>query len=321
DRRFQHAADLKVTLEELKEESDSGRLTLAPARSPVETRNLSRLVLPAALLLLTAASVWLWWTPRPNTTVVRPLTRLTSNGISFSPAISADGKLLAFLSSVSGSNPDIWVQQIGGGKAIQVTRGVEGASSPVFSPDGTQIAYAANGSIYEVPALGGESRLITSDGFGPIYTIDSSTIIFVRAVQGWFHLFKVPRIGGTPVSIQTEAGLLSVPVLSPDGTELLALASRPGQQEQDFKRWWTIPIAGGKLAEITPPLPLLPIESQAPEPLVWTMPDKGSRQQWIIFRRSSGDTDNLFRVGIRSDGKLTSDPEQLTHTTGFSNYA
>jgi Tol biopolymer transport system component len=99
------------------------------------------------------------------------------------------------------------------------------------------------------------------------------------------------------------------------------MVSRDGRTP-DFKTWWTISIPGGKLAEVSPPLSLLPGEAGVlPEPLAWTITDKVSRQQWVIFGRPTGDTYNLFRVAIGSSGKLTSDPEQLTFTTGFSNYA
>ena len=181
ERRFQHMADLKVALEELKEESDSGKLTPAQPVAQARNRTWIAIGLSAALVLLSVIAAWLWWHSKPGKTVVRPLTRLTSNGVSFSPAISPDGKLLAYLSSSSGPNPDIWVQQIGGGKAIQITHEKDGASSPVFSPDGTQIAYAARGGIYEVPALGGDARLITSDGLSPLYSGENgSTIVFTR---------------------------------------------------------------------------------------------------------------------------------------------
>jgi serine/threonine protein kinase len=318
DRRFQHMADLRVALEELKEESDSGKLTPAAALTPVRRRNWLALGLSAALVLLFAAAGWFWWHAKPGKTAERSLTRLTSNGVSINPAISPDGKLLVYQSTIGGPNPDIWVQQIGGGKAIQVTHEKEGAYSPVFSPDGTQIAYMSHGGIYEVPALGGDPRLIIGDGFVPRYTPDGSTILFIRVVEGWAHLFTVPRMGGTPVAIlQPEVRFASIPIVSPDGSKFLALTYRNGRREQDLKQWWMISIPGGKLEEVAPPS-LLPGETNAPPPLAWMMPDKNSRKQWIIFGRSTGDTYNLFRVAITSDGKVTSDREQLTFTTGHS---
>ncbi|HVN78204.1 MAG TPA: protein kinase [Terriglobia bacterium] len=315
DRRFQHMADLKVALEELKEESDSGKLTLAPTPR-MRSRSWLALGLIAAVVLLAALSSWFWWHSKPGKPAERSLTRLTSNGVSFGPSISADGKLLAYMSSATGPNPDIWVQQIGGGKAIQVTHEKEGASSPIFSPDGTQIAYVSHGDIYEIPALGGDARLIASDGLGPLYTRDGSSIVFARGIEALRRLFTVPRTGGTPVTIHPEMGLGSIPIVSPDGSKVLALASRSGRQDQDLKRWWMISISGGKLEEVVAPT-LLPGENRAPAPLVWML-DPNSGYQGVIFSRATGDTNNLFRVAMTSDGKVTSDPEQLTFATGFA---
>ena len=315
-RRFQNIADLKVALKELKDESDSG--TLTPAPSAVSTRNRSRLVLSlsAAFVVLAAAAGWFWWHSKPVKTAVRPLTRLTSNGVSSFPAISPDGKMVAYLSSAAGPNPDIWVQQIGGGQAIQITHEKEGVSWVVFSPDGTQIAYTSHGDVYEVPALGGDSRLVARDGVLPLYTPDASAILFLREQKGDNYLFTVPRLGGTPAIIHPGIRLASYPLFSPDGSQVLAMAYHAGRVVEDIKRWWMIPIHGGNLTEVAPP-PLLPGETFAPEPTA-RMLDKNSGRQWIIFGRSTGDTYSLFRVAISRDGKVTSDPEQLTSTTGSS---
>ncbi|MGA7410698.1 MAG: protein kinase, partial [Bryobacteraceae bacterium] len=180
EHRFQHMADVRVALEELKEESDSGKLTPAqPARAPRSRKGLlSGLI--AALILLAGAGGWLWWHSRPAKALPRALTRLTFNGVSVNPSISRDGKLLAYQATIGGPSPEIWVQQIGGGKAIQITREKEGALYPAFSPDGTQIAYQSHGDIFEVAALGGDTRLITSDGLYPAYASEGSAIVFRR---------------------------------------------------------------------------------------------------------------------------------------------
>ena len=190
ERRFQTMGDLRVALEELKDESDSGKLT--PARTARATRGRPWWVygLGAALVLLVAAGGWLWRRSQPAKTVAHALTRLTFNGVSMSPAISPDGKLLAYQATIGGPNPDIRVQQIGGGKAIQITHEKDGAFTPAFSPDGTQIAYQSRNSIYEVTALGGDVRLITNDGGSPqvcFGRVDRSFLAQKWAFRSSFH--------------------------------------------------------------------------------------------------------------------------------------
>src|SRR5262249_10866973 len=177
--------------------------------------------------------------------------------------------------------------------AIQITHEKEGASSPVFSPDGTQIVYAARGGIYEVPALGGDARLITNDGTGPSYSPNGSTIVFLRVSQVTYGLFSVPRMGGTIVRIYPEVSIGGAPVVSPDGTRVLSLAIRSGHLSQDQRLWWIIPLSGGKLQEVVPP-PLLAGESRPPAPSAWIALDRDLGRQWVIFVRSIGDTQNLF---------------------------
>jgi serine/threonine protein kinase/Tol biopolymer transport system component len=313
ERRFQHMADLKVALEELKEESDSGKLATVQLPGAIRGRKTTIYGLSAAVLLLAVAGSALWRSSRPQKPVQRVFTRLTANGVSFGPTISPDGKMFAYLSLVGGPNPDIWVQQIAGGQPIQITHEKEGASFPVFSPDGTEIAYGAHGDIYEVSALGGDSRLVAADGVGPLYAAGGSLILFIRMQEGWYHLFAVPRMGGTPFVIQPEARLVRSPVVSPDGSMVLALMSRDGRDEQDLARWWTISIPAGKLGEVTPPS--LQGSSYAPTPFAW-MRDKDSGRQWVVFGRQGGHSSDLFRVAVNGDGKMSSEPEQIVAAMG-----
>src|SRR5262249_6167581 len=86
ERRFQHMDDLKIALEELKEESTiSGRLAsgvLIPARPRAKQRRqmLALLLSAVGVVLLLGVGAILWWERKPAPTAPRPvLTRLTSD--------------------------------------------------------------------------------------------------------------------------------------------------------------------------------------------------------------------------------------------------
>jgi dipeptidyl aminopeptidase/acylaminoacyl peptidase len=192
-----------------------------PAAVLAKKRGWLALGLSAGVILLAAISAWFWTHSVPAKTAGRSLTRLTTNGTSFNPAISHDGKMIAYAAAVGGFNKDIWVQQVAGGKAIQITHEKEGAVAPAFSPDGSQIAYESHGGIYEMPALGGDARLIISDGFSPSYTPDGSNVLFVTFVQRSAGLWTVPLMGGTPVAVRPELPILSY-LPSPNGKRVLA---------------------------------------------------------------------------------------------------
>ncbi len=133
-RRFQHMDDVKIALDELKEESQSGVWARKPRRRYLKP-------LPAAgvvLLLAAAGALVSWWRMRaPDQGPV--LTRLTSDtGLTTTPAISRDGKLLAYASDRSGEgNTDIWVRQIGSeetrsGRDLRLTHDPADDSAPSF---------------------------------------------------------------------------------------------------------------------------------------------------------------------------------------------
>jgi hypothetical protein len=168
-RRYQHMDELKLALEELKEESESGKL---PAAAPPRPHVYWWAVPVAAALVALAAGV-IWWLARsPKSSPAPVLTRLSSDsGLTTDPALSADGKLVAYASDRSGEGHlDIWVRQVGGGEPMRLTRGPADNPQPAFSPDGTQIAFRsgeAGGGISVVSTLGGTARRIAPEGQRP----------------------------------------------------------------------------------------------------------------------------------------------------------
>src|SRR5262249_6888639 len=98
-RRFQTMADLKVALQELKDESDSGHLGTT-AKTPVR-RGRWGLVLAAltALTLTTAAVFWLKTSQSTPGVLDRHLRQLTfDTGETSFPSLSPDAKLVAYQS-------------------------------------------------------------------------------------------------------------------------------------------------------------------------------------------------------------------------------
>src|SRR5262249_28273817 len=143
DRRFQHMEDLEVALQELKEESDSGALASTPAATVAHRRRVAPWVAAGVVSLLAIGGAG-WFVGRSRqASPVPTLNRLTSDsGLSYQPALSPDGKLLAYASDRSGDgNLDIWVKQVAGGDPIRLTRHAAHDSQPAFSPDSTQIAF------------------------------------------------------------------------------------------------------------------------------------------------------------------------------------
>jgi serine/threonine protein kinase len=89
------------------------------------------------VLLLMAVGAGIWWETRISQKISVPaLVRLTSDaGLTTDPALSWDGKFLAYASDRSGEgNLDIYVKQVGGGEPLRLTRGPGDKRTPgVFS--------------------------------------------------------------------------------------------------------------------------------------------------------------------------------------------
>jgi Tol biopolymer transport system component/DNA-binding winged helix-turn-helix (wHTH) protein len=103
-----------------------------------------------------------------------------------------------------------------------------GDCSPVFSPDGRQIAFvrvasAFLGEVYLVSIDGGEPKRLTFDAAGVnnlIWTAGGNEIIFASRQAGKSRLFKIPATGGTPEWIAAGGNEAQYPAFSPQSNRL-----------------------------------------------------------------------------------------------------
>jgi len=161
---------------------------------------------------------------------VPALRYVSYSGRDSSPALSRDGRLLAFVSERTGK-PRIWVQEAGGRDAA-LTEGPD--SSPRISPDGSSILFVrdegARRSLYRVPLVGGPPRKVIDDTGEGDWSPDGRRIAFVRFGDAGGRpvatLGTAAADGGEPRELaRVEERMLRFPRWSPDGT---AIAARVG---------------------------------------------------------------------------------------------
>ncbi len=320
DRRFQGMADLRIALLDVKEESESGRATVPlPARRRAPAAAIGAV---AGLAVALAAAV-AWWVLRPKAPPQMPApTALTfDSGVTIMPAISRDGKLLAYASDrADGTNMDIWVQQIGGGQSVRLTQHSADDREPDFSPDGTRIVFSStrgSGGIYVIPALGGDERKIADHGNGPRFSPDGKWIAYRVGETGpGAKAFVVPATGGQPRQMVPELQSIGhSPSWSPDGKHLLIGSSHPTQPPTVPPwDWWACPLDGGA-----------PVKTGTYKYLV----ERGARTtmlgDWVgdflYLRGGTTQTGNVWRVPLSSRTLQASGPaERLTSGTGDENF-
>jgi dipeptidyl aminopeptidase/acylaminoacyl peptidase len=202
-----------------------------------------------------------WWESRrltlaaPSTSdagdapVAPRLERVTwTTALTSWPALSSDARLIAYVSDggEDGTTPQIWMQQIGGA-ALRLTNSERGYSHLSFSPDDTRIVFTASDEsgphVYEVPALGGEPRLLQRGASRGSISPDGLWLACVpRDAAG----IRIAARGGAGFrTVASQLVDVACATWLPDSRSVLVHARPDPTLEPD---WWVVPIEGGSPA-------------------------------------------------------------------------
>jgi len=137
--RYQTMTDLKVAIEDVREETTSTRQVKVPARWRSSWIALSALF---ALLLVAAFFAWQVWRPGTPVAPLQAAALTTLPGVEQSPSLSPEGNYVVFAwTGTKQANQDIYVQMIGQDSPLQRTSDPREDYNPVWSPDGRWIAF------------------------------------------------------------------------------------------------------------------------------------------------------------------------------------
>lgn len=300
-RRLHDIADARIELE------DAMATPAEPASAP-RSRRLSALTSWALFLGIAIAVAWFLWatqdrfgTPAepspPDTRVIRLTER---PGLEEAPAISPDGRSVAFTAGVAGKR-QVFVRLIGGGAPLQITHDPIDHEAPRWSHDSSSILYFSpaisgtlQGSIWEVPALGGPPRRVVDSLGGADVSQTDGRLAFFRLAKGGIQLVTGRPDGGgfDVVAAFPPVTYYLYPRWSPDGRWIAF-------QRGDSVRFdiFMAPATGGEPRQLTR-------DNNMMSGFAW-LPDSTG----IIYSSSRGGTMpylptlSLWQVGLR-DGSV-----------------
>jgi Tol biopolymer transport system component/C-terminal processing protease CtpA/Prc len=155
------------------------------------------------------------------------------------PSPSPDHREIAFV-----SGGDIWTVPYGGGEARLLVSHPATESRPLYSPDGTQLAFVSNrtgnGDVYVLTLATGDTRRITWDDVNDQldgWSRDGKWLYFSSTshdIAGMSDVYRVRTSGGTPMVVAGDryaTEYWSAP--APDGSTIAITA-----RGMPFAQWW-----------------------------------------------------------------------------------
>lgn len=108
-----------------------------------------------------------------------------TEGADFDPQIDPTGQYIVYASTQHRKNADIYIKRVDGTAVTQLTNDAADDMMPVFSPDGSKIAFcsnrAGNWDIYIMDLTGGQPMQVTNDpadDFHPSFSNDGRRMVY-----------------------------------------------------------------------------------------------------------------------------------------------
>jgi Tol biopolymer transport system component len=279
DDRWQTASDVARELRWIGGGTGPTTKPLAPAASPIPSRSTGRSAIPwivAAIGLALGLAGLGAAMRRPKSAVLaEPITRFAviplEGQVENAPAVSPDGRRIAYLKSASDGGVGLWLHSLESGES-RLLAGTEGARQPFWSPDGKSIAFFAQGRLKKVEIAGGSPQVLgdAADPRGGSWGSQGDILFTPTSAKA---LLRVAASGGTAKpATQLNAALGEQshrwPEFLPDGRHFIFIAN--GVREKSGIFWASL--EGG------------PVKRLLPDPSSARFDSRG----FLVFRRGQG---------------------------------
>jgi Tol biopolymer transport system component len=229
----------------------------------------------------------------------------SSENLAGDPALSADGKMLAYVAEDQGQ-VDLFVSRVAGGARVRLTNDEGREATPHISPDGERIVYTRYGldapasEVRLVPTLGGPSVRLIANAADAVWSPDGQRIAFISRRPGEGDTLATIAADGADFRIVLRHDAIypffRSPAWSPDGTKLAVVRSMGGISGE----LWLIPMNGGSPRRLSNDGPA--VFSLQP---VFTADGRG-----IIHQSNRAGAPNLWVLTVDTGrlGRLTTGP-------------
>ena len=143
---------------------------------------------------------------------------------------------------------EIYISDIDGANARQLTQDKSLGYGPRFSPDASKIVYSSDKSGYRdtyVIDLGSKKRSCVAQfpgqNTGAAFSPDGSTLALTLSKDGTPELFPMAATGGSPTRLTRTRGVEASPSWSPDGTQIVYVSDERGSPSL-----YLLPATGGE---------------------------------------------------------------------------
>ena len=217
-RRLHDIADAQI-------EIDDSRI--APAPEPRVKKFRPRLVWAVtgilAAVAIASTAVLLWRRDAPAESAKTARLPLSVPGVltpQSAPAVSPDGRRVAFVSTAASGQSMLWIRDLSSLEPRAIA-GTEDAAHPFWSPDGEAIGFLAGGKVKRVNAEGGGLLTLASTNTRSGGSWSRRGVILFVPTPG--ELATVPATGGTVKPLFKSESRVVWPSFLPDGTHFVYL--------------------------------------------------------------------------------------------------
>ena len=182
----------------------------ASTRTPLPRRRTATIVASGAALMLTTAAAT-WWAATRNVAEPEPVHFTVSTAphqalstvIGSNLALSPDGRVLVFATADSAGTRHLFRRALNEIKPREII-GTDGAETPFFSPDGTEVGYFVASNLMKIPLAGGTPRQLADIGHSGLNRNGASWGRAGIVVSTDDDLLLVPATGGAAVPVAPD---------------------------------------------------------------------------------------------------------------------